>query len=71
VDIVVLDTRKIKLIEQCQCVLHVDVVIRNAVHDEESDILGKRLHVGDGSVVVTGRVVLRRMHVTFSIDGIC
>jgi hypothetical protein len=36
-DIVVLDGRQIQLVEEGQRILHVDVVVRDAVHDEEAD----------------------------------
>lgn len=70
-DVVVLHARDVELVEQGQCVLHVDVVVSDAVHNEEAHVLGERVHVGDGGVVVAGGVVLRGVHVAFGVDGIC
>ena len=47
-NVVVLDTSQIKLVEQSECVLHVYVVVCNTVHDEEANILGQSLYVGYG-----------------------
>lgn len=69
-DVVVLDTREIQTVEQGERVLHVDVVVCDAVHDEEADVLRKRGHVADGRVVVACGVVLRAVHVTLGVDGV-
>lgn len=37
--IIILHARKIKFIQQRQRILHVDIVVRNAVHDEEAHVL--------------------------------
>lgn len=67
-NIVILHARKVKLIQQRERVLHVHVVVRDTVHDEEAHVLGHVFDVGDGSVVVAGLVVLRHVHVAFGVD---
>jgi hypothetical protein len=51
-DVVVLDACEVKLVEQDERVLHVHVVVCDAVHEEEADVLGERGHVCDGCVGV-------------------
>lgn len=48
-----------------------DIVIAGAVHHEEADIAGEAGHIADGGVIVAAEVVLRGVHVAFSVDGVC
>ena len=68
--IVVFNPREIKLIEQCERILHVDVVVCYSVHDEESNVLREILNVSDGSVIIASGVVLRRVHVALGVDRV-
>jgi hypothetical protein len=43
--IIILDARKVKLVEQGERVLHVHVVVCYTVHDEESHVFGERVDV--------------------------
>ena len=69
-NVVVLNTSQVQFIKQIQGVLEMDIVVWNAVHYQEAHILLEGGHVGDGGVVVAGRVVLRGVHVAFCIDGV-
>ena len=69
-DVVVLDTCKIQSVEQSKCVLHVHIVISDAVHDQKADVLRQGRDIGDGRVVVSFSVVLWCVHVTLRVDGI-
>lgn len=70
-EVVILDTGEVEFIEEGEGVLHMDVVVCDAVHYEEADVFLHGFHVGDGSVSVAGRVILWGVHVTFCVDRIC
>lgn len=71
VDVVVFYTGKVEFVEQGERVLHVHVVVGDAVHEEEADVFGEGVDVVDGRVVVAGGVVLGCVHVPFRVDGVC
>jgi hypothetical protein len=68
--IIILHAREVQLIQQRERVLHVHIVVRDAVHDEEAHVLGEVFDVGNGGVVVARFVVLGHVHVAFGVDGI-
>lgn len=69
-DIVVFHAREIEFVEQRGSILHMYVVVGNAVHDQETHILGQILDVVDAGVVVASWVVLRSVHVPLRVDGV-
>lgn len=69
--IIILNTRKIELVEQGKCVLQVHIIVCDTVHDEEADIARKSGRVGYGSVEIAVGVVLRCVHVALGIDRVC
>ena len=69
-DVVILDAGQVQLVEQGQRVLHVHVVVGDAVHDEEAHVGPQRRHVADGGICVALWVVLGRVHVAFRVDGV-
>lgn len=69
-DIIVVNTRHIEVIKQVEGVLQVHVIVGHAVHHQKPNILLECIHVGDGAIVVPGRVVLGGVHVAFGIDGV-
>ncbi len=69
-NIIILYSSKIQLIQQCQCILHVYIVVGDTVHDQKSDVLVERSHVRDTRVIVASSIVLRRVHIPFSVDRV-
>lgn len=69
-DIIVVNTRQVKVIKQVESVLQVDIVVGHAMHDQKANILLECSHVGDSAIIVTGRVVLGGVHVAFGIDRV-
>lgn len=51
--IIVVDVRQVQLVEQDECVLQMDVVVCDAVHDHEAHILAECCSVIDGGIVVS------------------
>lgn len=68
--IIILDPLQIQLIEQRRSILHVHIVIRNAVHDQEAHVLRQGFDVVDAGVLVAAWVILWRVHVALGVDGI-
>ena len=71
VEVVVRHTLEIEFVQQSERALHMNVVIRHAVHHEEADVALESSHVGDSSILEATRIVLRCVHVTLRIDGVC
>lgn len=69
-DIVVLYSSHVELVEQDKAVLHMHVVVGDAVHDEEADVLAESGYIVDAGVVVAGAVVLWRVHVALGVDRV-
>jgi cell shape-determining protein MreC len=70
VHIIILDAGKVESIEQGQAVLKVHVVIGDAVHEQESDVLLEGRHIGDSGIVESVRIVCGRVHVTLGVDAV-
>lgn len=69
-DIVIFHARQIQRIQEVETVLEMDVVVADAVQEEETRGLGERGHVVDGVGGVVG-VVRGGEHVAFCVDGVC
>lgn len=69
-DIIILDTGKIKVVEKSICALRMDIVVGYSVHNQESHTFGQRVDIVDASVVIAFGIVLRSMHVSLSVDGV-
>jgi hypothetical protein len=69
--IVVFHLGNIKLVEQSESILQMNIVVCSTVHDKEALVAAEGADVGDARVLVAGVVVLGRVHVAFSVDGIC
>ena len=70
-DIIVLNTSKVELIKESGSVLHVNVVVGNAVHNQEADVLRQRLDIADAGIVIPASIILGCMHVSLGVDRIC
>ena len=46
------------------------VVVGYAMHHEEANIASESRHIADTCVLISARIMLRGMHVSFSVDGI-
>lgn len=69
-NVVILHTRDIEPIQESERVLQVDVVVCYAVHHQETHIALQSGHVADRGIFVPIRVILRRLHVSFGVDGV-
>ena len=70
VEIIVLYSRKIKFIEECQRALHVHVVVGNTMHHEEAYVARESSHVTDGGIVETALIMLWSMHISLGINRV-
>ena len=69
-DVIIFHARKIEFIQESKGVLHVNVVVGYAMHQQEPDIALESGHVADGGVFVAIRIVVRGLHVSFCVDGV-
>ena len=46
------------------------VIVSYAMHQQEANVILKSCHVADACVLVSAGVMLRCVHVAFSVDGI-
>ena len=70
-EVIVLNSRQIELVEKRKRALHVDIVIARPMHHQEPDIALKTSHVTDRRVLVATRIVLRGVHISLSVYRIC
>ena len=70
-EIVVLNSCEIELVQERERALHVNVVVAGAMHHQEPDVALKTSHVADRRVLVAARIVLRGVHVSLSVYRIC
>ena len=68
--VIILHACKIESIQESKRVLHVDIVVRHAVHHQETDISLQGGHVADRGILVAIRIILRGLHVSFRVDGV-
>ena len=47
-----------------------NVVVRDAVHQQEADIPLESGHIANGSVFVAIGIILRGLHISFRVDGV-
>ena len=68
--IIIFHAGKVKLVKKIKCVLQMDVVISHTMHHEKSNISLQGGCICDGGVQITVRIILRGVHVSFSVDRI-
>ncbi|KAI6767321.1 hypothetical protein HG530_005330 [Fusarium avenaceum] len=69
-NVIVLDACKIELVEKCERVLEVDVVIGDTVHKKETLVAAEGCGIGDHGQVVAVGVLLGGAHVAFCVDTV-
>ena len=67
-NVIILDGGQVELIQEGERILHVYIIVGNAVHDEETNVGLKGTHVADGGILIASRVMLGGMHISFRID---
>ncbi|CAH0055364.1 unnamed protein product [Clonostachys solani] len=70
VDVVVLDAGEVEGVEEPEGILEVDVVVGDAVHEEEADVPAEGGGVGDAGGGVAVPVVLGLAHVALGVDAV-
>lgn len=69
--VIIIDIPNVQLVDEDQGVLEVDVVVRDAVHQQEPGVITQCGCVADCRVVVARGIMLGRVHVSFRINRVC
>jgi hypothetical protein len=69
--VVVVDICQVQLVKQHQSILEMNIIIGNAVHDQEPNIMAQGLYVADGGILIAGGVVLGCVHIALCVDRVC
>ena len=69
--VIIIDVPNVQLVDENKRVLEVDVVVRDAVHQQEPGVVTQCGCVADGRVIVARGVMLGRVHVSLRINRVC